>query len=89
MSVIRQARESAARRVEATKRDRSRAAVVAHDAASDGRFFHSVRTTGVYCGPSCPARPENVEFHRTRAAAERAGSRPCRRCKPDAHKAPE
>jgi AraC family transcriptional regulator of adaptative response/methylated-DNA-[protein]-cysteine methyltransferase len=62
------------------------AAVVARDRGADGRFFYSVRTTGVYCRPSCaarPARPENVEFHATAADAQRAGFRPCRRCKPD------
>ena len=62
------------------------AAVVARDPAADGRFFYSVKTTGVYCRPSCAsrtARPENVEFHATAAAAERAGFRPCKRCKPD------
>ncbi|RYF73931.1 MAG: helix-turn-helix domain-containing protein, partial [Comamonadaceae bacterium] len=63
------------------------AAVAARDAAADGRFFYSVKTTGVYCRPSCgarPARPENVAFHASPEEAERAGFRPCRRCKPDA-----
>lgn len=62
------------------------AAVAARDAGADGQFFYSVATTGVYCRPSCaarPARPENVAFHATRAAAEQAGFRPCKRCKPD------
>jgi len=62
------------------------AAVIARDAAADGTFFYSVRSTGVYCRPSCaarPPRPENVAFHADRAAAERAGFRPCRRCKPE------
>ncbi|WP_076997752.1 bifunctional DNA-binding transcriptional regulator/O6-methylguanine-DNA methyltransferase Ada [Variovorax sp. KK3] len=61
-------------------------AVVARDAAADGLFFYSVRSTGVYCRPSCGARqprPENVDFHATAADAERAGFRPCKRCKPD------
>lgn len=61
-------------------------AVRKHDAAADGAFFYSVKTTGVYCRPSCaarPARPENVGFHATTADAERAGFRPCRRCRPD------
>jgi AraC family transcriptional regulator of adaptative response/methylated-DNA-[protein]-cysteine methyltransferase len=61
-------------------------AVMARDQRADGEFFYSVRTTGVYCRPSCPsrrARPENVRFHRTREDAERAGFRPCERCKPD------
>jgi AraC family transcriptional regulator of adaptative response/methylated-DNA-[protein]-cysteine methyltransferase len=62
------------------------AAVVARSADADGQFFYSVRTTGVYCRPSCAsrrARPENVAFHATRADAERAGFRPCKRCRPD------
>ncbi|RKH07178.1 bifunctional DNA-binding transcriptional regulator/O6-methylguanine-DNA methyltransferase Ada [Corallococcus sp. CA053C] len=60
-------------------------AVVARSAEADGRFFYSVRTTGVYCRPSCGARtprPENVAFHATTAAAEQAGFRACKRCKP-------
>ena len=62
------------------------AAVVGRDPDADGRFFYSVRTTGVYCRPSCasrPARPENVAFYATAAEAERAGFRACRRCKPN------
>lgn len=60
--------------------------VVARDPGADGRFFYSVRTTGVYCRPFCGARtpkPENVQFHATAADAERAGFRPCKRCRPD------
>lgn len=50
-----------------------------------GKLFYSVRTTGVYCRPSCAARPrmENVHFHATRVEAERSGFRPCKRCKPE------
>ena len=58
----------------------------ARDAAADGTFFYSVKTTGVYCRPSCaarPARPENVAFHATAEQAERAGFRACKRCKPN------
>lgn len=61
-------------------------AVRRRDAAADGRFFYSVRTTGVYCRPSCAARlarRENVAFHVTTAEAERAGFRPCKRCRPN------
>lgn len=61
-------------------------AVLARDAAFDGRFFYSVATTGIYCRPSCAARRPNrahVRFHRTAAEAERAGFRPCKRCKPN------
>jgi AraC family transcriptional regulator of adaptative response/methylated-DNA-[protein]-cysteine methyltransferase len=70
----------------ATERDPRWASVVARSAAADGTFFYSVRTTGVYCRPTCAARqarPENVQFHDTREAAENAGFRPCKRCKPD------
>ena len=70
----------------ATTGDPRWAAVVARDPAADGKFFYSVGTTGVYCRPSCAARtphPENVAFHATAADAERAGFRPCRRCRPD------
>ena len=62
------------------------AAVSDRDPEADGRFFYSVRTTGVYCRPSCPSRrakPENIAFYATAADAERAGFRACRRCKPD------
>ena len=61
------------------------AAVVAHDASQDGRFFYSVRTTGVYCRPGCASRRprrENVAFHDTADAAAAAGFRPCKRCRP-------
>jgi len=60
--------------------------VVARDSQADGTFVYAVKTTGVYCRPSCAARsakPENVAFYRTAADAEQAGFRPCRRCKPD------
>lgn len=70
----------------ATARDPRWAAVLARDPAADGKFFYSVKTTGVYCRPSCgarTARPENVRFHRTAMDAERAGFRPCKRCRPD------
>lgn len=62
-------------------------AVAARDRAMDGVFFYAVISTGVYCRPSCPSkrpRRENVVFFRARAAAEHAGFRPCKRCKPDA-----
>lgn len=62
------------------------AAVQARDAGADDVFWYSVRSTGVYCRPSCAARPalrKNVAFHASRAEAEQAGFRPCLRCKPD------
>ncbi len=61
-------------------------AVLARDASADGKFVFSVRSTGVYCRPSCPSRhakPENVRFHPTGEDARRAGFRPCKRCRPD------
>jgi len=67
--------------------DRARwSAVRRRSPRADGVFFYAVATTGVYCIPSCasrPARRENVAFYRTREDAERAGFRPCRRCRPD------
>jgi AraC family transcriptional regulator, regulatory protein of adaptative response / methylated-DNA-[protein]-cysteine methyltransferase len=70
----------------ATLSDPRWSAVVTRDPAGEGTFFYSVKTTGIYCRPSCPsrpARPENVQFHLTAAHAKRAGFRPCKRCKPD------
>lgn len=60
--------------------------VLARDVTADGEFFYSVSTTGVYCRPSCASRrakPGHVAFHSTAEDAERAGFRPCKRCKPD------
>lgn len=54
--------------------------------AADGQFWYAVSTTGVYCYPSCGSRRprrEHVAFFDSRAAAEQAGYRPCRRCRPD------
>lgn len=61
------------------------AAIERRDRAADGAFFCGVRTTGVYCRPSCSGRPlrKNVAFHDTREAARAAGLRPCLRCRPD------
>jgi AraC family transcriptional regulator of adaptative response/methylated-DNA-[protein]-cysteine methyltransferase len=63
------------------------AAVIARDALADGQFVYAVRTTGVYCRPSCPsraARRENICFFDTTHAARAAGFRACKRCRPDA-----
>lgn len=63
--------------------DRAR---LARDRAFDGLFFTGVRTTRIYCRPVCPVRPaqsKNVQFFPTAAAAERAGFRPCLRCRPE------
>ncbi len=60
--------------------------VLARDSHSDGAFVYAVRSTGVYCRPSCASRRprrEQVVFFPLPAAAERAGFRPCRRCKPE------
>lgn len=69
-----------------TQDDARWAAIVNRDARADGLFFYSVKTTGVYCRPSCRARQprrENVSYHETREAAEAAGFRACRRCRPN------
>ena len=63
--------------------DRAR---LARDSAFDGLFFSGVRTTRIYCRPVCPVRPArsaNVVFFGSAAAAERAGFRPCLRCRPE------
>ncbi len=62
-------------------------AVRSRDRRFDGVFYTAVRTTGIYCRPSCPARTparENVTFHRDPAAAQAGGYRACKRCRPDA-----
>ncbi|MEV0433997.1 Ada metal-binding domain-containing protein [Nocardia sp. NPDC050413] len=62
-------------------------AVSTRDSRFDGQFFTAVRTTGIYCRPSCPAitpKRTNVSFLPTAAAAQQAGYRACRRCLPDA-----
>src|SRR5690606_6901567 len=61
-------------------------AVTNRDAKADGRFFYAVKTTGIYCRPSCGARTpkrENTFFYLSGADAEKAGFRPCKRCKPE------
>jgi AraC family transcriptional regulator of adaptative response / DNA-3-methyladenine glycosylase II len=72
---------------EALDHERCYRAVAGRDARFDGWFFTAVHTTGIYCRPSCPARTplaRNVAFFTTAAAAQSAGFRACRRCRPDA-----
>lgn len=67
--------------------DESRwAAVAVRDRSADGVFYTAVKTTGVYCKPSCAGRPlrKNVEFFDSKEAARAAGYRACKRCRPDA-----
>ncbi len=67
--------------------DRCYRAVRARDTRFDGWFVTAVTTTRIYCRPSCPARtpfPQNVRFYPTAAAAQQAGFRACKRCRPDA-----
>jgi AraC family transcriptional regulator of adaptative response/methylated-DNA-[protein]-cysteine methyltransferase len=85
LTMTRHARQGKDEREFASDRDRWEA-VRRRDPAADRAFLYSVATTGVYCRPSCAARParrENVAFHATPADAERAGFRPCKRCRPD------
>ena len=74
-------------------RDKERwQAVKRRDRAFDGKFLFAVRTTGIYCRPSCASRPanrENVSFFQTGAEAEKAGFRACKRCRPDKLAAPD
>ena len=69
-----------------TTEDEARwAALLRRDRAFDGAFFYSVASTGIYCVPSCASRTplrRNVRFHATAEDAERAGFRPCKRCRP-------
>jgi AraC family transcriptional regulator of adaptative response/methylated-DNA-[protein]-cysteine methyltransferase len=60
-------------------------ALLTRDESQDGKFVYAVKTTGVYCRPACPSRlakPVNIEFFDSCDAAEAAGYRPCKRCKP-------
>jgi methylphosphotriester-DNA--protein-cysteine methyltransferase len=61
-----------------------RRAVVDHDPAADGDFVYAVTSTGVFCRPSCPSRPDprRIRFFAGPAEAIAAGFRPCRRCRP-------
>ena len=61
-------------------------AILARDRRFDGRFFTGVVTTGIYCRPVCPVVPpkfRNMRFYACAAAAETAGFRPCKRCRPE------
>lgn len=88
MSVIQMSREirSMPTGKSGIENDKRYQAIVSRDKKADGSFFYSVKTTGVYCRPSCAARlarPENVAFHASTEDARAAGFRPCKRCKPD------
>jgi AraC family transcriptional regulator, regulatory protein of adaptative response / methylated-DNA-[protein]-cysteine methyltransferase len=66
--------------------DRRWEAVVANNPKADGACFYAVKTTGIYCRPTCKSRmpkPSNVQFFSTIAEAETAGFRPCKRCQPN------
>src|SRR5271165_1786652 len=73
--------------VSALDDERRYQAAVSKDPRFDGVFFIAVTSTGIYCRPSCPAitpKRENMRFHRSAAAAQEAGFRACKRCRPDA-----
>jgi AraC family transcriptional regulator of adaptative response/methylated-DNA-[protein]-cysteine methyltransferase len=68
-----------------TEMDLRWAAVAARDARFDRKFVYAVKTTGVFCRPTCPSRrakPENVAFYCSGDEAAAAGFRPCKRCRP-------
>ncbi len=76
----------AANRAQQTLADPRWADVQGRHAAADGRFVYAVRSTGIFCRPSCSSRlakPENVRFFDTAAQAQAAGYRACKRCQPD------
>jgi len=61
-------------------------AVLTRDRAAEGAFYYAVSSTGIYCRPTCASKrpkPENVAFYPSPEAAEQAGYRPCKRCRPD------
>ena len=68
----------------AQSRDPRWQAVINCDAKADGKFVYAVKTTGIYCAPSCPSRqpnPENIVYFNDAEGAEQAGFRPCKRCR--------
>src|SRR6478735_4373381 len=67
------------------KDDNYRKIIERRDPRYDGRFYWGVKTTHIYCRPICPARPkpENILIFKSATEAERAGYRPCLRCRPD------
>jgi len=72
---------------DALDHDRCYRAAASRDERFDGLFYVAVRTTGIYCRPSCPAitpKRKNVDFYRSAAAAQQKGFRACKRCRPDA-----
>jgi len=86
MSAISKKRVAEKVGVRLTEQDSRWAAVVARDPAFDGKFVYAVKTTGVYCRPSCPSRlakARNVDFYLTCEDAESAGFRACQRCRPN------
>ncbi|WP_374018040.1 bifunctional transcriptional activator/DNA repair enzyme AdaA [Paenibacillus thiaminolyticus] len=67
-------------------------AIVSNNSAYDGQFWYAVKSTGIFCRPSCKSRPpkrENVRFFRSPEAALSAHYRPCKRCKPTGERLPD
>lgn len=67
-------------------------AIISNDTASDGKFFYAVKTTGIFCRPSCKSRPpnrENITVFPDAEHALSAGYRPCKRCKPTGLRLPD
>lgn len=65
--------------------------IIACDATYDGQFYTAVKTTGIYCRPSCRSRKpkkQNVDFYPSRSEAEANGFRPCKRCQPEVERSP-
>lgn len=67
-------------------------AIIGNEAAYDGTFWYAVRTTGIFCWPSCKSKPphrDNASVFRSIGGALKAGYRPCKRCKPTGERLPD
>lgn len=89
---IRRERENGRRRTMRSISEEHWQAIIANDPKFDGLFYYAVRTTGIYCRPSCKSRPpkrDNAEVFASSADAADAGYRACKRCKPAGARLPD
>ncbi|MCR2807809.1 bifunctional transcriptional activator/DNA repair enzyme AdaA [Paenibacillus soyae] len=89
---IQRERENGRRRTGQSISEEHWLAIIANDSAYDGIFYYAVRTTGIYCRPSCKSRPpkrDNAEVFASSADAAAAGYRACKRCKPAGVRLPD
>ncbi|MHA6480332.1 bifunctional transcriptional activator/DNA repair enzyme AdaA [Paenibacillus sp. strain BS8-2] len=84
--------ETRGRRIGASPNEDEWQRIITNNVASDGMFYYAVRTTGIFCRPSCASKPplkENTSIFRSADAAKHAGYRPCKRCKPTGEQLPD